>query len=198
MPNELDEAGVARGLRDGCREAWTALYDAYCADVWRYVGRLLGARSAEVADVVQETFLAAATSGRAFDPARGSLWAWLAGIAHHQASGHWRRVERHARLRSLAGAAAVENRQRNDGDQPIEHCERREVANLVRVVLAALPAEYAALLSAKYLDDAGLDELARRFGSSVEAVKSKLARARREFRTQFERLTPEPNPIGSA
>ncbi len=64
-----DSFALIRGLRDGNREAWTALYDRYIEEVWRYVARLLGPGSAAVADVVQETFLAAAQRAHGFDPA---------------------------------------------------------------------------------------------------------------------------------
>ena len=196
MLDEQEQIAVIRGLRDGSRQAWTALYDEYCVDVWRYVGRLLGTQAADVADVVQETFLAAARSARQFDAKRGTLWSWLAGIAHHEVLAHWRRIEKTTRLRALAEAGAVKLRQWLEGaESPDGACERRELIDLVRGVLAGLPADYAALLTAKYIDEQSLDDLARQFGSSVEAIKSKLARARREFRARFELLTRESAPV---
>ncbi len=62
------------------------------------------------------------------------------------------------------------------------------MADLVRRVLAELSSDYAVLLTSKYLDDRSLEDLAAEFGSSIEATKSKLARARREFRAAFELL----------
>ena len=195
MLDEHDQLVVLRGLRDGSRDAWTALYDGYSADVWRYVGRLIGGQSSEVADVVQETFLAAARAARQFDASRGSLWSWLAGIAHHQSAAHWRQRGKTERLRVLAETGAIELRQWWEGTASAEAlCEQRELAELVRGILSELSADYAALLTAKYLDDQSLDDMARRFGGSVEAIKSKLARARREFREKFESLTREPTP----
>ncbi len=196
MLDEPDQLAVIRGLRDGSRDAWTALYNGYSADVWRYVGRLVGGQSSEIADVVQETFLAAARSARQFDGSRGSLWSWLAGIAHHQAAAHWRRSGKIERVRELAEAGAIELRQWWEGTASAEAlCEQRELAELVRGILAELSTDYAALLTAKYLDDQSLDDLARRFGGSVEAIKSKLARARREFREMFESLAARSDPI---
>ena len=195
MLDEPDQLAVIRGLRDGSRDAWTALYDGYSADVWRYVGRLVGGQSSEVADVVQETFLAAAHAARQFDASRGSLWSWLAGIAHHQSAAHWRQSGKTERLRLLAESGAIELRQWWEGTASADDVwEQRELAELVRGVLSELPADYAALLTAKYLDEQSLDDMARRFGGSVEAIKSKLARARREFREKFESLTREPTP----
>lgn len=195
MLDEPQQHAVVRGLRDGRRDAWTALYDGYSTDVWRYVGRLVGGSTTDVADVVQETFLAAARTARQFDAQRGTLWSWLTGIAHHQAAAHWRKVSQTERLRTLAEAGTIDLRQWWDGTESADSIwERQELAELVRGVLAELPADYAALLTAKYLDEQSLDELVRTMGSSVEAIKSKLARARREFRDKFESVTREPTP----
>ncbi|MDB5388720.1 MAG: rpoE 3 [Planctomycetaceae bacterium] len=188
------------GLRDGNRGAWTALYNGYSADVWRHVARLLGRDAAAIADVVQDVFLAAAKSARQFDPERGTLWSWLTGIAQHQIAAHWRQVGKVARLRKLIEDEAIEISHLLDAAKPLDGVtDAVDLADLVRVVLSQLPADYAALLTAKYVDDQSLEELAGQFGgpvSSVEAIKSRLARARREFRTkfeQFEQLDREPS-----
>src|SRR3954452_14671579 len=99
MLDDHHELRIAQGLREGKADAWQALYDAYAERVWRGVARLLGPRSADVADVVQETMLAAARSARTFDPAKGALWPWLWGIARLQVALHYRKQERHDRLK---------------------------------------------------------------------------------------------------
>lgn len=185
MLGEHQHQTVADGLRRGDRQAWAALYDAYCEDVWRYVARLIGPQSADVADVVQETFLAAARSARRYDPARGSLWSWLSGIAHYQVTAAWRASRRANRVVELADAGKL-CFGGDDGEVIDELLQRAETSDAVRCVLAQLPADYATLLIAKYLDDHTIEALARDFGCSGEAIKSKLARARREFRTKFE------------
>lgn len=195
-----DPSAVIRGLCDGSRDAWTSLYDRYCEDVWQYVARLLGSSAAAVADVVQETFLAAARSARSFDPARGSLGGWLTGIAHYRVHVYWRQIGRVERLRKLAESGAAEirgwlDRQESSGNgSPDGEWNRAELADLVRGTLAEMSADYAALLSAKYLDERSLEEIAREEGFSIDAAKSKLARARREFRAKFEHFTREPTP----
>ena len=75
---------IAAGLLAGKSEAWTALYESHFDRVWRLAGRMIGPDGAAVADVVQETFLAAARSARTFDPSRGPIWSWLAGIVRNQ------------------------------------------------------------------------------------------------------------------
>jgi len=181
--DEHDQSSVICGLQAGDRNAWTALYKGYSADVWRYVAQLIGPDTADVADVVQETFLAAAASARKFDISQGSLWGWLAGIAHHRVSRYWRQINKVARLQALAEAHAGElHRWLDESQTESISTDQRELAELVRGILAELPADYAALLSAKYLDELSFDEMSRQWGQSVDALKSKLARARREFR----------------
>lgn len=197
MLDESDQQAVVDGLRRGDRDAWSALYDGYNVDIWRYVARLVGAETVSVADLVQETFLEAARSARQFDPLRGTLWGWLTGIAHHQASQYWRQINKVQRLKELVEARAVElQRWLNFSESADEPWQRQELADAVRAVLAELPPDYSLLLTAKYLDEQSLDDLSRTLGGSVEAIKSKLARARREFRSRMEKLVRDPIPGG--
>lgn len=190
MPSDYDEQAVFRNLRDGDRNAWTTLYDRYSEDVWRYVARLIGPDAAAVADVVQEVFLAAARGARRFDPDRGTPWGWLAGIAHHQSAAYWRERGRTARLQALLESGQTDLRRLLDHAEPVDDLlQRRELIDVVRLVLAELPSDYAVLLMAKYQEERTLDELAEQLGGSVDAVKSKLARARREFKSKFEKLS---------
>ncbi len=171
------------------------LYDTYSVAVWRFVARLIGGDAAAVADVVQEVFLAAAGSAANFDAERGTLYSWLMGIAQHQVAAHWRQASRAARLKQLVISEVGPLRQWLDSEQPLDDLLlRRELADLVRGVLAELSPDYAALLTAKYLDDRTVEEMSDELGGSSDAIKSKLARARREFRTRFEQLMREPSP----
>jgi RNA polymerase sigma factor (sigma-70 family) len=188
--SDHDEQAVFRKLRTGDRDAWTALYDRYSEDIWRYVARLIGPDPAAVADVVQEVFLAASKGSQRFDPDRGTPWAWLAGIAHHLVTAWWRQRGRAARLHVLLESGQADLRQLLDSAEPVDDLlQRRELVDLVRFVLAELPPDYAVLLTAKYQDEQSLEELVSRQGGTIESVKSKLARARREFKTKFERLS---------
>ena len=187
MLSPEEQFDIGRRLRDGDRKAWAALYENYHVAVWRLTARLVGPNAASVADVVQEVFLAAARSARNFDSEKGTLWSWLTGIVHRQVSNYWRTAERADRWRSLAESGAIDVVSLLESNEsPSEIQEQREVADLVRRVLAELSTEYAMLLTSKYLDECSLEELAVQSGCSVDATKSKLARARREFRAAFE------------
>jgi len=190
---------VVQGLRQGSRSAWLAVYDAYAERVWRGVVRLMEPGSAHVADVVQETFLAAARSAHGFDPRRGSLWGWLWGIARRQVALHRRREAQAARLRqAVYWWRNLDNHR--DGwltgktVAPPEVLASRELATLVRAALGALPAEDQLVLSAKYMDGATAEQIAGELGRSLPAVRSRLARARLGFRRAFVRLVDSPWP----
>jgi RNA polymerase sigma-70 factor (ECF subfamily) len=186
-----DDEQLARGLAAGSSAAWHALYDAFAEAVWRCVARRVGPHAAEVADIVQETFLAAARSARTFDPARGSLWGWLSGIARRQTALHFRRKQ----TRPEAGGGEEELHvpggwgAGNQPRLPEEVLALAETAAAVRQVLSGLPVDYETLLVGKYQDGLSLDELAQAEDCTVDAVSSKLARARRAFREAYERLT---------
>lgn len=198
MLDQPQQRQIAGGLRAGDRASWATLFDAYATPVWRFAARLIGSNATAVDDVVQETFLAAARAARQFDPEQGTLWAWLTGIAQRQAALYWRQTARAARIKELAasGCARIQD-WLIDTVEPDAPWEQRETADLVRSVLAELSSDYAALLTAKYLDERSTPELLELFGGSAEALKSKLARARKEFRSKFEHVTREsrtPSP----
>lgn len=185
--DDQQEREVARGLREGKTEAWRALYEAYSEPVWHLAVRRMGPHSADVADVVQETFLAAARSAASYDAARGSLWTWLGGIARKHVALHYRKRKRHQRLTADEQFANVDGQDligylEGRLDTPAESLAAAEVADLVRAMLTELPTEYETLLTARYLDDVTVSQLAGHRQCSLTAIRSKLARARRAFR----------------
>lgn len=184
------EQEVARGLLAGKTEAWRALYDMYARRVWRSVARTMGHESSEVADVVQETFLAAARSARSYDASRGSLWVWLSGIARNHVALHFRKQSRQHRLvkqgdRSAAARVQITHWLQNREAPPGDALDGAELSAMVRSTLSALPADYETLLTAKYLDGATVEQIAGLENRSSVAVRSRLARARRAFRRAF-------------
>ena len=178
---------VAKGLQAGDVESWRAMYDAFAPAVWRMVTRWLGPSSSEVADVVQETFLAAARSAKNFDPNKGTLWWWICGIARHQTALHCRRTARRREIVSEFPDCELDDSTPSWDVNPLDLAALSEQASVVREVLLELPDEYALLLSAKYFDEISVEQLAGDTRSSEVAVRSKLARARQAFRTVFER-----------
>jgi RNA polymerase sigma-70 factor, ECF subfamily len=192
MVDETDEEQIAGGLRGGDPDAWRRLYDAHAERVWCLVARAVGGGSAEVGDIVQEIFLAAARSASGFDPARASLAAWLTGIARRQVALYFRRRKRQPSTNRCVSLDSYDAILPSDpsGD-PGADLAAEERAEQVRAALTRLPAGYEVLLITKYVDGASIEQIASADGCSAEAVRSRLARARRALRTVLRRGFPE-------
>ena len=189
------EQQLARRLAAGDPDAWRSLYDLYAPAVWRIVARLLGANSADVADVVQETFLAAARSAATYDPSRGSLWLWLCGIARRHVALHFRKLGRQneileisQRMQTTQLNGELTARNQHGEPAPEEKLANSELAAMVRATLTDLPNDHGALLAARYLNDDTIEQIADVENCSATAMRSRLARARQAFREKFSRL----------
>ena len=181
---EPTDAKIVDGLRTGDRDAWDALCEKYSARVWRYVGRMVGDPDG-TADVYQETMLVVARSAQNVnDPSK--LWSWLSSVCHNQAAFYWRKKYREPGAN--IDFTLIES---TSFDTPEKAFERSETVTTVRWLLSEMTTEYATLLSAKYLDGKTVAEIVVDFGESAEAIRSRLARARKDFRKRYERLTSQ-------
>ena len=187
------EREIAKGLQNVERQAWQKLYEAYAEPVWRNISRLVGNDSAVVADIVQETFLAAARSAKDFNPHRGSLWIWLWTIARRQVALYYRKQKPNISLSQAQQWWTALDGEKFDwidvkADMPPDILQSQELAILVRYALRKLSGDYQTLLLAKYVDNQPVDQLAEQMSCSEVAVRSKLARARKAFRKAFEKI----------
>jgi len=180
------------GLRSGSPEAWGALCETYGERLWRYVARLVGSNRDAVADAVQETLLAAARSASKFDSERGTVWTWLTGIAQKQVALHWRKVA----TRRVDPAEPHFDDSPGGGASPEANLLTDDSVEQVRQILADLPTDYASYLVAKYNDGLSIDEMVGQFGGTADSVRSRLARARREFKRRYEAAVAEAGRSG--
>ena len=188
------EREIAKGLQQGKRQAWLRLYEEYAESVWRNISRLVGNDSAAVADLVQETFLAAARSARNFRPDRGTLWVWLWTIARRQVALYYRKQKPEIMLSQARQWWTSLDGEKSDwidakADMPPDILESQELAVLVRLALSELPGDYQTILLAKYVDQQPAGQIAGLMDCSEVAFRSKLARARKAFRKAYKRIT---------
>ena len=104
---EPTDAMLVRDVAAGSEAALASLYDRHAALVFGAALRLTPDRT-RAEDVVLDTFLALWNHAERFDPARGSLTAWLSVVARHAA------IDRHRRNAradaTLSMAALVDDR----------------------------------------------------------------------------------------
>ena len=174
------EAELVREARAGSLGAMESLYESHRTMVYAVALGVCGNRP-DADEVLQETFLRAFRS-LADWRGEGKLSTWLYSIVFHLCVNE---TERRRTGTTLADDEGEPPDERAPG--PMESLERVDRVQAVREALAALPPrQRMALVLAKY-EGLSLDEVARATGSTEQAVKSMVHRARETLR---ERLAP--------
>lgn len=165
-----DDARLRDRLVFGDEAAFIDLYDRFSALVHTIAVRVTrDGRAAE--DVTQEVFLAIWQRPLAFDPARGSLRAWLAMMAHRRAVDLVRREEAHRR-RSVDGqlpAGAIDR-----GDPVGDQVSDADAAQRLGTALQALPEHLSRAISLAYFEGRTYREVAVELGVPEGTAKSRL------------------------
>lgn len=189
----LAEAETVRGLRNGDVRAWNALCEQFGHRVWAFLVKLVGDDEPTVSDLFQDTFLAASKSGRNLNAESTRLWNWLARIAHNLVAEHWRRVYRERRaVSAVLKTSSTPNANFESADDLLI---RDETVETVRQVLSQMATDHAEVLVAKYVDGQSIAAIVQSLGGTTESVRSRLARARRDFKTRFERIDADSSEL---
>jgi RNA polymerase sigma-70 factor, ECF subfamily len=146
-----------------------SVFDEHKDAVYRFAWRMAGTPAA-AEDITQDVFVGFLKHPDRFDPARGTLRAFLLGIARNLALKHWRKEHRLERLDDDSLVAA-----------PID-VDRGVVGDVVgRAVRALVPLQREAVILAEY-EGLTLAEIAIAVGADVGTVKSRLHRGRENLR----------------
>jgi RNA polymerase sigma-70 factor (ECF subfamily) len=148
-------------------ESFSELYERTFPRVYAYVASLLRDRSA-AEDVTAQAFERAYRKRRSYRPARGSMDAWLFGIARNAALDELRKRKRRAVLETDpedTGSPAPEDQ--------AELAVRRET---VRAALASLDGQDRDLIALKFAGGLSNGEIARVLGMSESNVGTRLHR----------------------
>lgn len=152
---------------------WAGTYDEYAAELCGYLSRLVGDRESG-ADLVQETFVRAMRAEHSLRDRR-ALRAWLYRTGTNLALSE-RRRRRVLAFLPFSGTEAADA-----GAFDIE-------AHHVRTALRSIPFDQAATLMLFYEGGFSRVEIGGILGRSEEAVKSRLARGRKNFIAAYGRL----------
>lgn len=173
-----------RSSTPGDRDWLKDLYERDHDVVFRYARSRVGREAA--LDVVADTFVEAARSRGAFDPARGSETAWLLGIATNRI-GRWRREAARHRISAppLSDAAGIEDPEilalpaRVDAERGAREVER---------AMALLPDGERAAIHLHAVEGLDLKEVAQALRIGRSAAKLRVFRARRRLRDSLAHL----------
>ena len=148
-------------------ETFAALYERTFPRVYAYVASMLRDRSS-AEDVTAQAFERAYRKRRSYRPGRGSMDAWVFGIARNAALDELRK-----RKRSAALVADPEDTGSASPEDQAELALRRET---VRGALASLDGQERDLIALKFAGGLSNGEIARVLGTSESNVGTRLHR----------------------
>ena len=210
-----DDAALVREIADGSQIALAALYDRHADAVYAAASRLTNDRHV-AEEVVQETFLALWNRAELFDPAAGSLAAWLHAIARNRTVDRLRAAGRRPNLVPLSSTTA-------DGEQdsaalerlvatgrvlggsdigpgPERALESTELRETLQAALEGMPDPERTVIVLAYREELSQSEIATRLGWPLGTVKTRTRRALLRLREVLvseygERLGADVGPV---
>ena len=193
------DAELVQAVAGGSEDALGTLYDRYAEGIHAAAYRLTADRGV-AEEVVQETFLALWNRAELFDPATGSLAAWLHAIARNRTVDRLRAAGRRPTLVSVAtgdnehddgaldrlavAGAVVGGAQ--PGPAPEAAAQASEVRSLVTSALAAMPDVEREVIVLAYREGLTQSEIASRLGWPIGTVKTRTRRALGRLRLALE------------
>jgi|SRR5688572_25682267 len=175
LKNELSDNELLRLMQAGDEEALAQLYRRRQAVVFRFAWQMSGSKCI-AEDVTQEVFLFLMREGHVFDPARGSLSAFLLGVARNHVL---RRLRVEKLLSPLGDDYDDESVVLPAADVcPLDDLTRAETIETVRKAVLSLPPKYREVVVLCELQDVSYVETAEILGCAIGTVRSRLHRAR--------------------
>jgi RNA polymerase sigma-70 factor (ECF subfamily) len=165
-----EDSALCAAVAGGDRGALGQLYDRHAPVLMALGLRILGNR-AQAEDVLHDVFLEAWHQARTFDPARGTVRAWLVTRMRSRCLDRKSSATRQARVASeLSHQGEVERRQPGATDRTMD-------SQRLALHIAGLPAELAQVIELAYFDGLSSSEMAEHLHIPVGTVKSRMARA---------------------
>jgi len=176
LKTELNDCELLRSMLAGDEEALTVLYRRRQGAIYRFALQMSGSKTI-AEDVTQEVFLFLMREGHLFDPARGSVSAFLFGVARNHVLRRLR-VEQHLAPIGDEFDDDVPSLHASTEICPLDDLMRAETIESVRKAVLSLPSKYREVVVLCELQDISYGETAEILGCAIGTVRSRLHRAR--------------------
>jgi RNA polymerase sigma-70 factor, ECF subfamily len=193
MPIEIDDRDdrLLRRSAKGDEAAFAVLYRRHQAPLYRFALRMTGhAWAAE--EIVQEVFMTVVREPRKFDPGKGTLGAFLYGVARNRIMKHMERSPRDLPLEEKNENGFSTDTLASKELTPVEWAELRERTEQVRAAVLELPAEFREAIVLCLLEEMSYEEAADVLGCPVGTIRSRLHRGRALLLAKLEMLREVP------
>lgn len=165
-----DERALIARIDGRDADALAVLYDRYSARLMGLAHRILG-DTGEAEEVLQEVFLWVWRSAASFDPARGTVLAWLLVATRSRAIDRLRT----RRPAQRAGLRAVETVPDAPSGEDVEASSAgRQWEQLCRSAIAELPDEQRRALELAYFDGLTHQEISEKTATPLGTVKTRV------------------------
>jgi RNA polymerase sigma-70 factor (ECF subfamily) len=167
-----DDAEYVAQLVAGDGNALRPLYERHGRALLRFSAAMCRSRqSAE--DLVHDTFVELMREPGNFDPAQGSVFAYLCGVLRHRISRHYRQQKRWVTLVDESVAEPV-----HDSNGPADEIARTELTAAFRQAMLELPLPHREVIALCDLEELPYTTVASILDCPVGTVRSRLHRAR--------------------
>ena len=180
--NELSDGNLLRLSGNGDEDAFLVLYRRHQAAVFRFALHMSGRQEA-AEEVTQEVFLAMLAHPQQYEAEKGSLQAFLIGIARNQV----RRQVRNARVTSLEHIDVNEELQGQADEHVLDELSRAQELGALRTAILSLPPNYREVVVLCDIEGVDYATAAVQLGCAVGTVRSRLHRARSILETKMRR-----------
>ncbi|HKY05631.1 MAG TPA: RNA polymerase sigma factor [Blastocatellia bacterium] len=176
LPHSDDE--LLRLVIAGNEDAFAALYRKRHGAVYRFALQMSGS-PAIAEDVTQEVFLVLIREARSYDSSRGSLSAFLYGIARNYVLRYLKRDRAYVSMAEDAEETTESATGQLVAQQdPLGDLTRNETIEAVRQAVLALPPHYREVVVLCDLHETSYTEAAGILGCAVGTIRSRLHRGR--------------------
>jgi len=168
---------LTRAMLEGNEGGFRRFHDIYGWRLFRLAATLLGGDLESAEDIVQETMVRIVRHIKSFD-CETAFWNWLAAIVRNLVLDQKRSRFRFQQFLQRRGFWLVSPPAQNPGAEDPKEVE----IHLLEIALMQLDPPNALLLRRKYQEGLSLKDLAQIEGLTVEAIESRLARARAKLK----------------
>jgi RNA polymerase sigma-70 factor, ECF subfamily len=171
------DSELLQSMLAGDEEALAALYRRRQRGVYQFALQMCGSQ-ALAEDVTQEVFMVLIREGHTFDSSRGSLSAFLMGVARNHVLRRLRRERFYVSMDEDSQSDTPPNQTPETSEGPLDDLSRNETIDSVRRSVLALPERYREVVVLCDLQEMSYAEAAEILGCAVGTVRSRLHRGR--------------------
>ena len=197
IPEKDQDQALLKRSAKGDEEAFTTLYRRHAGPLYRFALRMTGS-SWGAEEIVQDVFMTLIREPAKYDAQRGTLPAFLFGIARNKIMKHNERQPRDISLveRSEDGRGAGITLR--DPFTPAMWAEQRERLEKIRAAVKELPVEFRETVVLCELEELSYEQAAQLLDCPIGTIRSRLHRGRALLLAKLEMLRDAPQRWRSA